>query len=125
MVALLAEHYGRAAALGAEGGVEAPELSQIKERAVRFLEEAGDAAALLYANPEAISHYRHALELLGARGRRRARRGSARSRATWRCAWAAWTPRSRCGASASTTTAARRTSTGWPTCTASSARPWP
>ena len=35
------------------------------ERAVRFLEEAGDAAALLYSNREAISHYRHALELLG------------------------------------------------------------
>ena len=33
---------------------------------MHFLEEAGDAAALLYANPEAISHYRHALELLGS-----------------------------------------------------------
>ncbi len=65
VVALLAEHYGRSAALGAEGGVEARELTQIKERAVHFLEQAGDAAALLYANPEAISHYRHALELLG------------------------------------------------------------
>jgi class 3 adenylate cyclase/tetratricopeptide (TPR) repeat protein len=66
VVALLAEHYGRSAALGAEGNVAQPELAQIKERAVHFLEEAGDAAALLYANPEAISHYRHALELLGA-----------------------------------------------------------
>ena len=66
VVALLAEHYGRSASLGAEGGIEAPELKKITGRAVHFLEEAGDAAALLYANPEAISHYRHALELLGA-----------------------------------------------------------
>ncbi len=34
VVALLAEHYGRSAALGAEGGIEARELTQIKERAV-------------------------------------------------------------------------------------------
>ncbi|MEA2364127.1 MAG: hypothetical protein QOD71_3272, partial [Thermoleophilaceae bacterium] len=66
VVALLAEHYGRSAALGAEAGVEASELKQITGRAVRFLDEAGDAAAQLYANREAISHYRHALELLEA-----------------------------------------------------------
>ncbi len=67
VVALLAEHYGRAAALGAEGGVEEGELTQITARAVSFLEEAGDAATLLYANREAVSHFRHALELLGDR----------------------------------------------------------
>src|ERR671915_319673 len=33
VVALLAEHYGRAAALGAEGGVDSRELEQITERA--------------------------------------------------------------------------------------------
>ena len=65
VVALLAEHYGRAAALGAEGGVDARELEQITQRAVCFLEEAGDAAARLYANREAVSHFRHALDLLG------------------------------------------------------------
>src|SRR5947208_10297965 len=33
------------------------------ERAVRFLEEAGDAAGQLYSNREAVSHYRHAREI--------------------------------------------------------------
>jgi tetratricopeptide (TPR) repeat protein len=65
--ALLAEHYGRAAALGDEGGVPPEELDPMRERAVRFLEEAGDAAALLYSNREAASHYRHAREV-GAQG---------------------------------------------------------
>ena len=60
MVALLAEHYGRAAALGREGGLPGEELEPIRDRAVRFLEEAGDSAALLYANREAASHYKHA-----------------------------------------------------------------
>ncbi len=66
VVTLLAEHYGRSAALGAEGGVESRELTQITERAVRYLEEAGDASALLYANPASVAHYRHALGLLGS-----------------------------------------------------------
>ena len=72
VVALLAEHYGRAAALGREGGVPERELEQMRERAVRFLEEAGDAAAQLYSNREAISHYRHAREV-GERGDARVR----------------------------------------------------
>ena len=63
VVALLAEHYGRAAALGREGGLPDSELAEMRERAVRFLEEAGDAAALLYSNREAASHYRHAREV--------------------------------------------------------------
>jgi len=60
VVALLAEHYGRAAALGRESGVSPQELDSMRGRALRFLEEAGDAAALLYANREAAAHYRHA-----------------------------------------------------------------
>jgi class 3 adenylate cyclase/tetratricopeptide (TPR) repeat protein len=60
VVALLAEHYGRAAALGRESGVASQELDSMRTRALRFLEEAGDAAALLYANREAAAHYRHA-----------------------------------------------------------------
>jgi class 3 adenylate cyclase/tetratricopeptide (TPR) repeat protein len=60
VAALLAEHYGRAAALGRESGLPPAELATMRERAVRFLEEAGDAAALLYANREAAAHYRHA-----------------------------------------------------------------
>ena len=60
VVALLAEHYGRAAALGRESGVAPQELESMRARALRFLEEAGDAAAHLYANREAAAHYRHA-----------------------------------------------------------------
>jgi class 3 adenylate cyclase/tetratricopeptide (TPR) repeat protein len=67
VVALLAEHYGRAAALGREGGLGPEELSSIRERAVRFLDEAGDAAAALYSNREAAAHYRHARDV-GADG---------------------------------------------------------
>ena len=65
VVALLAEHYGRAASLGREGGVPEDELAAMRTRAVRFLEEAGDAAGLLYSNREAASHYRHAREVDG------------------------------------------------------------
>src|SRR5919202_1976210 len=63
VVAVLAEHYGRAAALGLEAGVDQAELAAVRERALRFLEEAGDAAARLYANREALSHYRHARKI--------------------------------------------------------------
>jgi class 3 adenylate cyclase/tetratricopeptide (TPR) repeat protein len=63
VAARLAEHYGRAAALGLEGGVPADELAAMRERGIRFLEEAGDAAAMLYSNREAVSHYRHALKV--------------------------------------------------------------
>src|SRR3954470_15699467 len=60
VVSLLAEHYGRAAALGREGGLPVNELDPIQRRATQFLEQAGDAASLLYANREAAAHYRHA-----------------------------------------------------------------
>ena len=63
VVPLLAEHYGRAAAVGAEAGLTAEELTPVRERATRFLEEAGDAAARLYSNREAGSHYRQGLEV--------------------------------------------------------------
>ncbi len=69
VVALLAEHYGRAASLGREGSLAEEDLRPMRERAVRFLEEAGDAGALLYSNREAASHYRHAREV-GADGER-------------------------------------------------------
>jgi class 3 adenylate cyclase/tetratricopeptide (TPR) repeat protein len=69
VVALLAEHYGRAAALGRESGVALQELDAMRGRALRFLEEAGDAAALLYANREAAAHYRHARSLCPQDGR--------------------------------------------------------
>jgi class 3 adenylate cyclase/tetratricopeptide (TPR) repeat protein len=63
VVPLLAEHYGRAAALGREGGVPPDELTEMLERAVHFLEEAGDSAGRLFSNREAASHYRHGCEL--------------------------------------------------------------
>ncbi len=69
VVALLAEHYGRAASLGRESSLAEDELAPMRERAVRFLEEAGDAGALLYSNREAASHYRHARQV-GADGER-------------------------------------------------------
>src|SRR4029078_4202139 len=58
-----AARYGRAAALGGESGVAPPELESMRARALRFLEEAGDAAAHLYANREAAAHYRPARAL--------------------------------------------------------------
>ncbi|HEX8646488.1 MAG TPA: adenylate/guanylate cyclase domain-containing protein [Thermoleophilaceae bacterium] len=60
VVSLLAEHYGRAAELGREAGLDGDALGPIRERALRFLEEAGDAAALLYSNQESAAHYRRA-----------------------------------------------------------------
>jgi class 3 adenylate cyclase/tetratricopeptide (TPR) repeat protein len=56
-VALLAEHYGRSAALGEEAGLDTNELEPIHLKALHYLEAAGDAAALLYSNPEAFAHY--------------------------------------------------------------------
>jgi class 3 adenylate cyclase len=66
VVSLLAEHYGRAAELGEETRIEASVLEPMRERALRFLEEAGDAAGQLYSNQEAAAHYRRARELTGA-----------------------------------------------------------
>ena len=56
--------------------------TSMRGRALRFLEEAGDAAALLYANREAAAHYRHARAICSAgRARRqRAHRREARRR---------------------------------------------
>ena len=63
VVALLAQHYGLAAALGKESDVPAEELAGMRDQAVRFLEEAGDAAARLYSNREGAEHYRHARQV--------------------------------------------------------------
>ncbi|HLM51485.1 MAG TPA: adenylate/guanylate cyclase domain-containing protein [Solirubrobacteraceae bacterium] len=57
VVALLAEHYGNAAALGREARFDPDELGPMEAKAARFLEGAGDAAAALYSNSEAFSHY--------------------------------------------------------------------
>jgi class 3 adenylate cyclase/tetratricopeptide (TPR) repeat protein len=60
VVQLLAEHYGRAAVLGIDAGIPQPELDRMQRLAMLFLEQAGDAAGMLYANREAAAHYRHA-----------------------------------------------------------------
>jgi predicted ATPase/class 3 adenylate cyclase len=62
-VALVAEHYGRAATLGSESGLEPDELREMNQKALHFLEAAGDAAASLYSNQEALGHYRGARDL--------------------------------------------------------------
>jgi class 3 adenylate cyclase/tetratricopeptide (TPR) repeat protein len=62
-VGLVAEHYTRAAALGADGGLEADELTELRAEALQLLESAGDAAAALYSNGEAFERYSAALEI--------------------------------------------------------------
>jgi class 3 adenylate cyclase/tetratricopeptide (TPR) repeat protein len=57
VVPLLAEHYGRAATLSSEAGIAHAEIEPIHEKALHFLEAAGDTAAALYSNPEAYEHY--------------------------------------------------------------------
>ena len=63
VIGMVAEHYGRAAALGAAADLDPPELEVIEARAVGALEAAGDAAAALYSNSEAQGHYETALSL--------------------------------------------------------------
>jgi class 3 adenylate cyclase/tetratricopeptide (TPR) repeat protein len=75
VVALLAEHYGRAATLASEARLDAAEREPIDERARHFLEAAGDAAASFYSNREAVAHYRAARELSPADEAARARIG--------------------------------------------------
>jgi adenylate cyclase len=63
VVAMVAEHYGRAAQLAAAADLEPGELERIDARALDALEAAGDAAADLYSNREALGHYEMALSL--------------------------------------------------------------
>ena len=63
IVGVVAEHYARAAALGAEAGMDAGELAALQAKALDLLEAAGDAAAALYSNAEAFERYTAALEL--------------------------------------------------------------
>ncbi|HEV7584191.1 MAG TPA: adenylate/guanylate cyclase domain-containing protein [Solirubrobacteraceae bacterium] len=57
VVALLAEHYGRAATLGQEVRLAPDELAPLRSKALQFLEAAGDAAGGLHSNQEALAHY--------------------------------------------------------------------
>ena len=74
-VALLAEHYGRAATLASEARLDPAEREPIDERARHFIEAAGDAAASFYSNREAVAHYRTARDLSQADEAARARIG--------------------------------------------------
>jgi class 3 adenylate cyclase/tetratricopeptide (TPR) repeat protein len=73
VVALLAEHYGRAATLGAEVRLDAEELAPLRSKALEFLEAAGDAAGALYSNQEALAHYEAAAAFDAGDPARRAR----------------------------------------------------
>lgn len=63
VVGLVAEHYARAAALGAETSLGAEELARLRASAMDQVEAAGDAAAALYSNAEALERYTQALDL--------------------------------------------------------------
>jgi tetratricopeptide (TPR) repeat protein len=68
VIAMVADHLGHAAEIGADAGLEAGELHTIRDRAHGALERAGDVAADLYSNQEALSHYEAALSLDGEHG---------------------------------------------------------
>ena len=65
VVALLAEHYGKAAELGGELGLAAAEMAPYRAKALSYLEAAGDAATAFYSNADAFSNYEAALEQAG------------------------------------------------------------
>ena len=88
VIAMVAEHYSRAATLGAAADLEPGELEAIQARALEALEAAGDASAALYSNSEAQGHYEAALVARATRStgrpgradRREARRRRAAAR---------------------------------------------
>ena len=63
VVAMVADHLGRAATLGGAADLEPAELERIDVRALEALESAGDSSAALYSNQEAFAHYDAALSL--------------------------------------------------------------
>jgi class 3 adenylate cyclase/tetratricopeptide (TPR) repeat protein len=65
VVALLAEHYGRAAQLGAELSLAPADVEPYRVKALHYLEAAGDAARAFYSNAEAFSNYEAAREQAG------------------------------------------------------------
>ncbi len=66
VVAMVAEHYARAASLGAAADLEPGEIERISARALESVEAAGDASAAIYSNREAQASYETALELEAA-----------------------------------------------------------
>ena len=65
VAALLAEHHGQAAALAEEAGFGDDKLREMRVRAAGAFEVAGDLAASLYSNAEAVGHYESALRITG------------------------------------------------------------
>ena len=65
VIAMVADHLGRAAEIGADAGLEKSELDVVRTRAHQALETAGDVAAGLYSNQEALTQYKAALRLDG------------------------------------------------------------
>src|SRR5271166_342543 len=57
VVALLAEHYGRAAQLAAELSLGSVEVEPYRTKALLYLEAAGDAASAVYSNADALANY--------------------------------------------------------------------
>ena len=57
VVALLAEHYGKAAELGSELGLAPEDIAPYRAKALCYLEAAGDAATAFYSNADAFSNY--------------------------------------------------------------------
>ncbi|HEY5198665.1 MAG TPA: adenylate/guanylate cyclase domain-containing protein [Solirubrobacteraceae bacterium] len=60
VVALLAEHFDRAAQLGGEVKLPAAILADYRAQALGHLEAAGDAARVFYSNDEALTRYESA-----------------------------------------------------------------
>jgi class 3 adenylate cyclase/tetratricopeptide (TPR) repeat protein len=63
VAALLAEHRGRAATLAEQADFPVAELQRMRIGAAHAFEVAGDVAAGLYSNAEALAHYTKALDL--------------------------------------------------------------
>ena len=63
MANLLAEHYWRSAVLGDEAGLAQDDLAPVHHKALHFLEVAGDAAASLFSNAEAVDRYAAARDI--------------------------------------------------------------
>ena len=68
VIAMVADHLGNAASIGADAGIDQDQLDKIRDRAHAAHEQAGDVAAGLYSNQEAMGHYEAALGLDGDDG---------------------------------------------------------
>ena len=63
LTSLLAEHLGRAVALGQEARLPEDELSAHRQRARELCEAAGEATAAVFSNAESLAHFEQAMLL--------------------------------------------------------------